>query len=235
MRPVSAIPSGFLGELIERARLCVAILMAAGIMFSIGCGGKSKSELAILEVENEVKELFNKFKTASKENDFAALFGFSSPDTIKRMIFEAIVTMGSTAKSQESEALLVRYIDEEKLKQIGQTLKNPSEDEVTQMYMMCISNPEEMFVESYKLIQRQNPDRKKPEFGELTDLKIVGNIASGKTTVKTTTVELQPVPGVGETKKVEKTQTQEITVYFIRIQGRWFYATKREWSGVGGQ
>lgn len=198
----------------------LGLLLGLCLIISPGC--KSKSELARQEIEAEIVDLFDKFREATAENDYETLFGLSSPDNMKRMIFEAIVAMGSTAKTKESEAILAKYIDPERVKQIGQTLQNPTEDEVTQMYMMSMSQPKAFFVEAFKLIHKLNPNRQKPIFGELKDLKISGNIASGKSSFTVSNLAGEKI----------STEEREITVYFIRIKNMWFYATEREWSGV---
>lgn len=207
----------------------ILVLFGCWIVAWSGCRNADDPNREIEQVHSEIRDSFAAFKKASEENDYATMFDHLSRESVKRMIFDAIVTMGTTAKNKESEQILTTYINQEKLDQIGNAIKDPSREQVMELYMVCIDRPREMFVESFKLLQKLNPDRKNPRFGDLKDIKVSGNVASAKTEVTTYSVKPDPTDAK---KQVESSEQKKITVYFVRGEDRWLYATKDEWAGV---
>lgn len=200
-----------------------------------GCGSpEDKAAEKAAKLEAEIIKVFEEFQAAQQKHDYKALFETASRESIKQMIFQAIVSMGSGASSKESELILTKYVDQNKLAQLGSTLNNPTKEQVMELYLVCISDPKGMFIDSYNYLHQFDPQRKGPTFTELTDIKVTGDVASAKTTMTNVTVTYQAKKGDDKPERMESTYTGEVTVYFVRDGGKWVCATENEWAGIIG-
>ena len=84
-----------------------------------------------------------------------------------------------------------------------------------------------MFIESYLYLREFEPNRPKPEFGSLSGIKVTGDVAIAETTVKTSPANIK----AGKTND-QAQAAEETTVYFLRVNGKWLYATEAEWAGI---
>lgn len=194
-----------------------------------GCGTPNEADRAIAEIHGEIRDVFDRFKEAIREDDLEQLYDVSSRESVKGMLFEAIVAMGSTAQSPESEQILKQHINQEKLTQIGNALKNPNEQQVKELYMVCIEDPRQMFLDAYRYLRKLQPEPVKPVFGDLSDIKVTGNVALAQTTLQSNLP-----PAADDDKSDQKQGASEpigTTVYFIRVDGKWLHATEAEWAG----
>ena len=196
-----------------------------------GCGSNGKKDKDPRErLRDQIRTTFEKFRTAGQENDYRAMYEVVSYESRKRLIFEAILAMGSGAGSKESEQILAKHVNQETLKKVAATLKKPTQDQVMDMYMISIADPKTMFIESYEYLQRFDPNRKNPVFGELGEIEIVGEVAKSKTRVQATIVTYQKAEKGKEAQRMESKEEREMPVYFLRENGQWLYATQKEWN-----
>ena len=197
--------------------LALAVVSNASIAQELGCDSPQSA--------------FECHNVSWEKEQWASLFSVLAPGYRDYLIFEARFAMGVGAKGDEADAILAKYVDETKFEKLAATFKRrPTTEQTHEIFSQSIKDKKGMFVDCQKYFAKRNPDRPYPKFGPLVKLVIIKDVASAKTTVTSTIVHWSNAGGDAKDIRHETETTSDIFVYFIKSNGKWFYATKTEWQ-----
>lgn len=175
---------------------------------------------------------FESHRTAVEKKDWNSLFSTISPGYRDHMIFEALFAMGMN-ETEESKAIFEKHIDKTKLEELSAAHDSPpTAEEGYAILSQAIQDKKGMFVDCLSYVDRSLTDdsAKKTKLGPLEGLAIDDNVASAKSRLTTTIVYYSKNPGDAESVRHEEEVSTDISVYFIKSDGKWMYATKDEWK-----
>jgi len=177
--------------------------------------------------------VFESYRAASGRNDWSSLYSTFSPGYRDFMIFECVFALGMNAPNVETERIMSKYIDQAKLRHLRAKHKQqPALLETHKMFSRAIQNKREMYLDCMKYFdsKRENDAAKKPKYGPLFALVINENVATAKSSVTSTVVSYSRAADDFKDIRRERDVTSEKSIYFIKVDGKWLYATLKEWQ-----
>ena len=177
--------------------------------------------------------VFESYKAALGKNDWRSLYSTFSPGYRDFMIFECVFAMGMNAPNVETERIMSKYVDQAKLKQLhAQHKQQPAIEETHKMLSRAIQNKREMYFDCMKYFHttHKNDPAKKQKYGPLLGLVINKNVATAKSSVTSTVVSYSRAADDSKDIRREQEVTREKSIYFIKVDGKWLYATLKEWQ-----
>ena len=175
------------------------------------------------------ESVYEVYRRATKEKNWDARFAVLSPWQkdweLARLMFAG--AMGD--KSGEFNKLVEKHIDDRKLERISKRLRKRklSDMQIARLTGSCITDKRKLYVGSLRILSKRKVDL--GTWGKLRKLERTGSTARGVVDLTTYSTVRTKEPGKKGVTKTTKNVTK-LDVYFIKTDGKWYYATKDEWK-----